>query len=60
MKDDFLTEAALFFHMGGYGAYIWPSYALAVLVFIMLTCWAHNQFRNAQRALKRLQDGHDS
>ncbi|MBN2700192.1 MAG: heme exporter protein CcmD [Methylohalobius sp. ZOD2] len=43
-----------FFHMGGYGAYVWSAYGLAavVLVWNMITPWLKR--REVMRKLKRL------
>jgi heme exporter protein D len=38
-----------FFHMGGYAAYVWPSYALTFLVLIVNVVAARRELRAAQR-----------
>lgn len=58
--DAFWPRIVEFLHMEGYGAYIWPCYALAFAVFIMLTLWARQKMRDAQLTLKHLQDSHDA
>lgn len=58
--DAFLAEAAVFLHMEGYGAYIWPCYGLAIAIFIALTIWARKKLDDAQRTLKHLQSSHES
>lgn len=55
-----MAKASEFLHMGGYGAYIWPCYALAVGIFIALTIWARQKLHLAQQSLKQLQDSHDT
>ncbi len=46
-----------FFHMGGYAAYVWPSYALAlfVLVFNVVQPWLYEKGvrRRLRRAIQR-------
>ena len=42
---------AEFFHMGGYGFYVWSSYAVALVVF---TANIVSALRNQQRVLRSL------
>jgi len=41
---------AEFFHMGGYGAFIWPAYGLSAFVLSVLTIMSLRSFK-ATRAL---------
>lgn len=50
-----LFLASSFFAMGGYGLYIWPSYGLALLLFIGLTFWAYRHLRCAKALLEYIQ-----
>jgi len=44
-----------FFAMGGYAAYVWPSYALTALAVTLNIFWARSALANARReALRRL------
>jgi heme exporter protein D len=46
---------ARFLAMGGYAAYVWPAYALTLLVLGGLLAWSRGAYRRAQRELQRLQ-----
>lgn len=42
--------------MGGYAAYVWPSYGLTLLVVVLNIYWAFGSARRArEEALRRLQ-----
>jgi heme exporter protein D len=41
--------------MGGYAAFVWPAYGVAVSVLGGLTLWCWRRRRQATRALERLQ-----
>ena len=43
-----------FLAMGGYGAYVWPAYALAALVLVVLLVASLRQLRAGQSQLRRL------
>jgi heme exporter protein D len=38
-----------FLAMGGYAGYVWPSYALSLIVVILNIVWARRSLRTAQR-----------
>lgn len=41
--------------MGGYAAYVWPSYGLTVTIIILNVVWAHRLLaRSRAEALRRL------
>jgi len=40
-----------FWTMGGYGAYVWPSFALSAAVLIALWASSRRALRQAERAL---------
>lgn len=42
--------------MGGYGAYIWPSFVITALIMASLAVSSLNQFRRVSRNLAQLQD----
>lgn len=44
-----------FFQMGGYGAYIWPSYALAAVVMIGVLLASIRAVRLREQELEQLQ-----
>ncbi len=44
-----------FLAMGGYAAYVWPAYAVAILVLGGLLAWSLGAYRRQQRELERLQ-----
>ncbi|HZE92187.1 MAG TPA: heme exporter protein CcmD [Rhizobacter sp.] len=45
------NSTADFFHMGGYGLYVWGSYAVAALVFAVEPWLAARRRKRAQAAL---------
>lgn len=55
-----MDALATYFSMGGYGGFVWPSYALAALVMagLVLTSWRGLRAREAElRALQDLMPG---
>lgn len=51
-----MSDAALrFLAMGGYAAYVWPAYGLAVIVLGGLLAWSLGAYRHCKRELERLQ-----
>ena len=51
-----MSEAVThFLAMGGYAAYVWPAYALTVLVLAGLLAWSLGAYRARARELARLQ-----
>ncbi len=42
-----------FFHMGGYAAYVWPAYGLALLVLIVNLLGPYLRLRRSLRDLAR-------
>lgn len=42
---------AQFFAMGGYARFVWPAYAIAVIVLVGLLAHSITGYRRAQRAL---------
>ena len=51
-----LTEVlAQTLSMGGYAAYVWPSFAVAAIVLVTMTASSLRGLRKAQRTLAELQ-----
>ena len=44
-----------FLYMGGYAAYVWPSYGLATLVFIGVVWQSLADYRAQKRQVERLE-----
>jgi len=44
-----------FLRMGGYALYVWPSYALTLLVVLLNIFWARRSLRAAQTEARRRQ-----
>nr|VFJ52796.1 MAG: heme exporter protein D [Candidatus Kentron sp. FM]VFK22925.1 MAG: heme exporter protein D [Candidatus Kentron sp. FM] len=42
-----------FFHMGGYGLYIWSAYGLALVIFLMNLIQARSCQRRIEKTLTR-------
>lgn len=55
MTGDFST----FWDMGGYAAYVWPAYGLAVALFIGLAASSWRQVKQAEAKLSALQEQGD-
>ena len=45
-----------FFDMGGYGAFVWPSYAASVIVLALAVLFSVSAHRRAQAEIRRLED----
>jgi heme exporter protein D len=45
-----------FLDMGGYGAFIWPSYAASVIVLGLAVVFSVLAHRRAQAEIRRLED----
>ena len=43
----------VFFDMGGYAAFVWPSYAVTVAVIGLNVVWARRALANAQASARR-------
>ena len=46
-----------FFDMGGYAAFVWPAYAIALIVLGGLAGQSWRRYRASLRALRRLEGG---
>jgi heme exporter protein D len=50
-----MSNIAEFFDMGGYAAYVWPSYALTLIVVVLNIVWARRLLaRSREEARRRL------
>ena len=50
-----MKELSDFFDMGGYAAYVWPSYALTLIVVVLNVVWALRSLaRSREEARRRL------
>lgn len=45
-----------FLDMGGYGAFVWPSYAASVIVLALAVVFSVSAHRRAQAEIRRLED----
>ena len=45
-----------FFEMGGYGAFVWPSYAASVLVLVLAIAFSVSSHARAQAEIRRLEN----
>ncbi len=55
-----MSGAAAFFAMGGYAAFVWPSYGLSLLgigAAVVMTLGAYRRTRAALAVLEGLKDG---
>jgi len=43
-----------FFSMGGYGAYVWPSYGMAALVMVVLLITSLRNLKSTETTFQRL------
>lgn len=55
-----MEKATDFFAMGGYAAYVWPAYGLALALFLLIGASSFRQVRSAEKHLSALQDGDDA
>jgi heme exporter protein D len=50
-----MSSLAEFFDMGGYAAYVWPSYALTLIVVVLNIVWARRLLvKSREEARRRL------
>ena len=58
--ESLLSGIAAWIGMGGYAAFVWPAYVVAVAVLGGLSWQAWRAHRISERALDRLMQGADS
>lgn len=46
---------AQFFSMGGYAVFVWPSYALSVIVLVFMVVWSLRAGQREREALRRIE-----
>lgn len=51
-----MSALATFIHMGGYAAFVWPSFAVTLAVLIGLYVASRRTLRANEAALKALED----
>ena len=52
-----MTGITEFFHMGGYGLYVWPSYGLTAIVLVLNYLLPVRREQKLIRKLSKLQEG---
>lgn len=57
--SDINTISASALSMGGYGIYVWPSYALAAAILLLLLIRARAGLKATSARLAALQDPHE-
>ena len=50
-----MSELAGFFAMGGYGAFVWPSFGITLLVLVLVWVASNRQLKRNERALAELE-----
>ena len=50
-----MSAADGYWAMGGYAAYVWPAYAVAVVALVLLLVTALRSLRQAERELARIE-----
>jgi len=48
-----MSGLAEFFDMGGYAAYVWPSYALTLIVVVLNVVWARRLLAKSREEARR-------
>jgi heme exporter protein D len=48
-----MSHLSDFLHMGGYAAYVWPSYGLTLLVLLLNIYWARRRLAEAREQARR-------
>ena len=51
-----MDSIASFLAMGGYAAFVWPAYGVALAVILALLIGSLRELRSCERELKRLED----
>lgn len=50
-----MSELAGFFAMGGYGAFIWPSFGVTLVVLVLVWIESTHQLKRNERALAEME-----
>jgi heme exporter protein D len=48
-----MNSVSEFFDMGGYAAYVWPSYALTFIVVVLNIVWARRLLAKSREEVRR-------
>jgi heme exporter protein D len=48
-----MSNLSEFFDMGGYAAYVWPSYALTLIVVVLNIVWARRLLAKSREEARR-------
>jgi heme exporter protein CcmD len=48
-----MNSVSEFFDMGGYAAYVWPSYVLTVIVVVLNIVWARRLLAKSREEARR-------
>ncbi|WP_373087738.1 heme exporter protein CcmD [Sneathiella sp.] len=54
-----MNSVATFFNMGGYGYYVWPSFALSAIVLAALYFRSQRWLRSVERELNEAENRRD-
>ena len=52
-----MSDLAGFFAMGGYGAFVWPSYGITLAVLVLVWIASNRQLKRNERALAEMEKG---
>jgi len=50
-----VSDLAAYFAMGGYGAFVWPSFAVTLAVLILVWFASDRQLKRNERALAEME-----
>ncbi|MBM3580342.1 MAG: heme exporter protein CcmD [Alphaproteobacteria bacterium] len=50
-----MSDLAAYFAMGGYGAFVWPSFAVTLAVLILVWFASDRQLKRNERALAEME-----
>ena len=52
-----MSEIAGFFAMGGYGAFVWPSFGVTLAVLVLVWIESDRRLKRNERALAEMEKG---
>lgn len=55
-----MQDIEIFFAMGGYAGYVWPSFAFAAVIIVFMSFSALNGLQKAKKRLRALQETHET
>jgi heme exporter protein D len=50
-----MEQVVIFFEMGGYGAFVWPAFALTAVIMVTFAVSSLRRLRREQRVLRELE-----